>query len=721
MRSSHSKLSEKINNIRYNEKYFRAITENMPGGVAIIDDKGKIIYASPSGQRILGYDINTLLGKSILDIIDTEYQENALNRIAELLAEPGKVTSYDYKVRHKDGSYRWLAVTGTNLIEDPSIGGIILNYYDVTNIKKASKRKKFLTRATAVLSESLDFEESMRNVARLSVPTIADWCAIYTTEDGATFTREVLVHARESEEKNVDKLLSTYPEDPRTYLPVASILNGTSLLYENLNKEAVEQYTEEGFNSQLAIKLIKRLKIGSLIVSPIKRRDSFLGFMVFAVEKGKKYDKDDLDFVDDFAKRAGMILDNSKMYGQLQYANQMKDEFLASLAHELRNPLAPIMHSLDFLRLQKNNSSPEINNELDVIERQARNMTRLLDDLLDVSRITEGRLKLRKRVVDVGQVVEHAVQTSRPFFEAREHEFSIVVPEKPVYLEADPLRLEQIVVNLLSNAAKYTKPGGKIKLVCEYKDEEIYIKVKDNGIGIDPAALNDIFRSFVKIDKRIDRHTQEGLGVGLKLAKKLTELQGGSISAHSEGANKGSEFTVRFPARRKAEKNPAAYATAGPNDSFSRRVTDAPTESVKDISSAKHQAKQERQTNKTTQKILVVDDNKDAANALGRVLEKLGYNVEITHDGESALKKVQSYTPALILLDIGLPVMSGYEVAQKIRKLEKGHGIVLVALTGYGQEEDKLKAKEAGFDWHITKPVGVAELKNVLDKELGTN
>ncbi|HWA98935.1 MAG TPA: response regulator [Pirellulales bacterium] len=371
----------------------------------------------------------------------------------------------------------------------------------------------------------------------------------------------------------------------------------------------------------------------------------------------------------------------------LRDADRQKDEFLAMLAHELRNPLAPIRNAAQILLL-KGSEIPELQWAREVIDRQVHLMTRLVDDLLDVSRITTGKLELRTQIVDLAQVVRAAVETSLPLIERDQHQLSLSLPAEPVVVNADVIRLAEVFSNLLNNAAKYTERGGRIELRVEGGLTDAAISVKDSGIGISKEMLPRVFNLFTQVDRHLHRN-QGGLGVGLTLARRLVEMHGGTIEAHSAGLNMGSEFIVRLPlisqsvSVPRSESEPSARPAAA-----SRRV-------------------------------LVVDDNEDGAKTLAMMLRVMGHEIRTAHDGVAALEVAEVFRPEVILLDIGMPRMDGYEACRAIRQKPWASSIRIVALTGWGHEEDRRKTRDAGFDDHLTKPVDSEVLIGVFGRARG--
>jgi signal transduction histidine kinase len=367
---------------------------------------------------------------------------------------------------------------------------------------------------------------------------------------------------------------------------------------------------------------------------------------------------------------------------QLRLADRRKDEFLALLAHELRNPLAPLRNAISILRL-KESPDPEVLWCRGVIERQAAQLTRLVDDLLDVSRITLGKIKLRPQPLDLAGVVARAVETSRPEIDAHRHDLIVTLPETPIRVEGDRARLTQVIANLLNNAAKYQNDGGKIALSVERDAAWAVVRVRDRGIGIAPDSLGDIFRLFAQGERTLDR-SQGGLGIGLSLVKTVVELHGGEVQVASEGVGHGSEFSIRLPCllqevdgyRPGAEDDEAGY--------------DCPP-----------------------LRVLVVDDSRDAAESLARLLRLGGHEVLVAHDADQGLHLATIHQPAVVLLDIGLPGMDGYEMCRRIRQ-NGMQSALIVAMTGYGLERDRRRSQEAGFDTHMVKPVPPGELMKLL-------
>jgi two-component system CheB/CheR fusion protein len=366
---------------------------------------------------------------------------------------------------------------------------------------------------------------------------------------------------------------------------------------------------------------------------------------------------------------------------ELRESDRRKSEFLALLAHELRNPLAPIRNGLQIVRLAGQDRAA-VEEAHAVMGRQLDHLVRLVDDLLDLSRITKGKIELRRERIDLASAVHDAVEASRPQVEAAGHELAVTLPAGPIWVDGDRTRLAQVFANLLNNSARYTERGGRIAMKVERKGADAVVTVADNGVGIPPDALPRIFEMFTQADRALER-SRGGLGIGLSLVRGLVEMHGGRVEARSDGPGKGSEFVVRLP------------TVAAP----------AP---------AARPADPEADARGPALRILVVDDNEDSADSLATLLELTGHTTRTAYDGLAAVETAAEFRPDVILLDIGLPRLDGYEACRRIRKEPWGERMMLIAQTGWGQEEDRNRAKDAGFDHHLIKPIAPAELRKLL-------
>lgn len=375
----------------------------------------------------------------------------------------------------------------------------------------------------------------------------------------------------------------------------------------------------------------------------------------------------------------------SSLRDAAESANRAKDEFLAMLGHELRNPLSPILTALQLMRLSGESGSER---ERVVIERQVSHLTRLVDDLLDVSRIAQGRVELRLEVHELADIVDKAIEMASPLLEQRRHALTLDVPRQDLRVEGDATRLQQVISNLLTNAAKYTPPGGHISVRGECADGQVMLTVRDNGIGISAEMLPRVFELFMQGRQAIDR-AQGGLGIGLSIVRSLVELHSGTVAVRSAGQGRGSEFELRLP-----------HTSL---DAASNASRPTPEPGVLGVGSIR---------------VLIVDDNEDGAEMLARALTRRGYDTRMAHDAPTALSVATSFAPQFACLDIGLPVMDGYELAVHLRAIRGLEALRLIAITGYGQESDRQKTLEAGFERHLVKPVAVEAVEAVLKQSL---
>ncbi len=545
--------------------------------------------------------------------------------------------------------------------------------------EEATRRSAFLAEASTALVRSLDYNSIARSLAAQAVPFVGDLCAVTLVGEEKHENRKSELAWVAPSGGGLSHALSLTSGEA---LP-APLFDLIERVLETGESEFHPDCTEmprHGRPSGTSVPGTAGLEPQTTIVVPLRARGRILGTIAVArFDLGRRFVPADLTLVEDLADRSAFAIDNARLYRDIQENDRRKNEFLAMLAHELRNPLAPIRNAVQILRMLDLKDA-ELLWANDIISRQVEQMVRLVDDLLDISRITGGKIQLRKEPIDVASAVIRAVETSRPLIDARRHELSVILPDHSLRVIGDVVRLSQVLGNLLNNAAKYTKEGGKISLQVSREGEEAVFSIRDNGIGISAEMLSSIFDLFTQLDRSLDR-SQGGLGIGLTLVRQLVEMHGGTVQASSEGEDKGSEFCIRLPAL------PEVAPSAAPHEI-------APEES--------------RQGN--PRRILIVDDNPDVANSLARLLRMRNHEVRTAEDGHAALAEIPNFHPETVLLDIGLPGMDGYEVAQAIRKHPKGSSLVLVALTGYGQDEDRRRSQEAGFDHHLVKPVEIHSL-----------
>jgi signal transduction histidine kinase/DNA-binding response OmpR family regulator len=540
------------------------------------------------------------------------------------------------------------------------------------------RRSNFLSHASRVLSGSLDVSVGARLLLELAVPEVATLAVLQLLDEDEPLNQVMVAAAREGEP------LTLATTDTQGLPPaVQDALRQAVQLKQRvtLHPNALRRMGSEAFG------LGGPLALRAAVTVPLMIGERVLGvLMVGAEQSAPGHAVRDWAALEELASRAAIAFENAHLYrslqseiverraaeAELQESNQRKDEFLAMLSHELRNPLAPIRNALEVIR-RIAPPDPKFNWAGDVMDRQVRHLTRLVEELLDVARISQGKIQLNKEPIDLAAVIAQSVETAQPFIDARGHTLTVDLPDTPVWLQGDFARLAQVVSNLLHNAAKYSEDGGRILLRLRVDGGEAQIMVRDNGIGIDAALLPRIFDLFAQGSRSLDR-MQGGLGVGLTLARRLVELHGGRVDATSEGVKKGAEFIVTIPCVSVVPRAEDAAARPHPAPQVNGR------------------------------RILIVDDNQDAAESIAQYLQLEGHEVKAVGDGQAALACVPVFAPQIVVLDIGLPVMSGYEVARRLRKMPATRDALIVALTGYGQKEDQLRAIEAGFDRHFVKP-----------------
>ncbi|HUQ74050.1 MAG TPA: ATP-binding protein, partial [Burkholderiales bacterium] len=428
--------------------------------------------------------------------------------------------------------------------------------------------------------------------------------------------------------------------------------------------------------------------VSYLAVPVVSRSKEVLGGLFFGHPQPGVFKERDERLVAGIAAQAAIAIDNARLYERLRdgaarlaEADRRKDEFLATLAHELRNPLAPLRNGVQILRLSA--GKPELAEQArDMMERQLEHMVRLVDDLLDMSRISTGKIELRREWTELGAIVHSARESTAPLIERSGHALELALPAEPVYLEADPVRLAQVFCNLLNNAAKYTERGGRIELTAVRRDAQVEIIVRDNGVGIPADMLSRVFEMFTQGDGSLEK-VHGGLGIGLTIVKRLVELHGGTVHARSDGPGRGSEFIVRLPVLEPGTARRPAAPSAARAEQVARRI-------------------------------LIVDDNADAAASLAMLLKVLGNEVHTAVDGLAGLEAAERLRPDIVLLDLGMPRMNGYDACKAIRAQAWSRKAKLVALSGWGQEEHKARAREAGFDHFLVKPVAPEALKQLL-------
>jgi PAS domain S-box-containing protein len=624
------------------EERMRSVINHVVDGIITIDDRGTVTTFNPAAERIFGYAHDEVIGRNVNILMPEPYHGEHDGYIANYLRTgEAKIIGIGREVvgRRKDGSTfpMELAISVFQLKNRRYFTGIVR---DITERKQAEEE---LRRA----------EERMRSVVNHVIDGI-----ITIDEHGQI----------ESFNPAAEKLFG-YKKDEVFGQNVKALMPEP---YHGEHDGYISNYLRTGEAKIIGIgrEVVGRRKDGSTF--PME-----LAVSAFHIGPRRYF----TGIVRDITERKRLEQELRQRVDELAEADRQKNEFLAMLAHELRNPMAPICNALHLMKMPGAESAM-VEEAREMMERQMHHLVRLVDDLLDVSRIIRGNIELRKERLDLAVAVARAVETAHPVIDAHGHELNVSLPEHPVFVEADLIRLAQIIANLLTNAAKYTNSAGRIWLTVEREDGHGVVRVRDSGIGIVPELLPRLFDVFFQGDRSLAR-SQGGLGIGLTLVKRLVEMHGGTVTGSSAGLGLGSEFVIRLPALSEAE---------------TRQVFE-------------HRPIQPRVTDALRRRVLVVDDNVDAAKSIALILRLTGYDVHCVYDGPSALDAAQAYRPDVVVLDIGLPGMSGYEVAERLREQPEFKRVPLVAVTGYGQDEDRRRSKEVGFDHHLTKPVDPSALQ----------
>jgi signal transduction histidine kinase/CheY-like chemotaxis protein len=580
------------------------------------------------------------------------------------------------------GTHKWIQITCLPVMDeegDFSYG--ILMYRDVSARKNREDKLRFLLESTKILSITMDFDERLQKKTALAVPSLADWCSIEIVNREGKIERQALVHR---DPKKVEWIL----EYERKYPQKKGHESATQRVIRTGNAEFIKIITQEMIDAVPDVSPeqrhdIESLRLSSLMILPIGRPGRVLGTLSVAyAESGRIYSDEDFSFFKEFAQHLSVLLDNARLYNEISMRDQSKDVFLASLSHELRNPLAPIRSSLELLQLQ--NKDPNIVPELEVIEHQFDHMAHLLNDLLDATRFIRGKIQVELVPTDLMRVLRHVSRALDKIAKEKDITLSMAHNATEYSVCADRVRLEQAFTNLIGNALKFTPRGGSVSVKVETKGENAIIQIRDTGAGITDEEMRHIFEPYYQSERVRGGNT--GLGIGLRLVYEILELHHGSITVESNGKDMGSTFTVSIP---------LVLATENENDT-----------AVIDTSSTG-----------TQRKIVIVDDNRAAADAMSKLLTALGWHTEAFYSGPDFLEYTQTSTPDLALLDIGMPDMDGYTVAQTLRA--RGQTLPIIALTGYGLDEDKKKAFDAGFNAHLIKPASVVQLRSVIEELIG--
>ena len=537
----------------------------------------------------------------------------------------------------------------------------------------AAKRSAFLSASGAALNRSWDQDSMNRELIRAPLPFLADVCVLYKRGPSSSAAEFISAWTTSRKDDGDPHATTSSSEAPIPWLtdrlkgiaPEDGALTLTDLAASDSSQAGMPEV--EG---------------GHALLLPLPVRHGVRSALaLLRTPKRPHFEADEVVLAQEFASRAAIAMDNALLVHGIQEADRRKDEFLGMLAHELRNPLAPLRNAVTIIEMMSG-TDPDLDQACEVIDRQVHHMTRLVEDLLDATRIARGKVLLRKAPCDLATIVQQTAMDYRSIFDGDRFRFRVVVPSRPFPVHGDPTRLAQVVGNLLHNAHKFTDAGGSVTVRLGIRDNHwAEIAVEDSGIGIESAMLPHVFDIFKQADQGLER-SSGGLGLGLTLVKGLVDLHSGTVHVSSAGVGKGSSFVVRLPL---LEDIPVPTAAEVP---------------AKHIDAKHH--------------VLVIDDNVDAAETIRLLLKREGHRVSMAHTGPSGLAMALSENPDVVICDIGLPGMDGYEVARNIRKTKAGEGMYLIALTGYGREEDQARTREAGYSLHLTKPIDFSDLRKVI-------
>lgn len=669
--------------LRASEERFRTTADQAPVLIWIADSSLEAVWFNRPWLEFTGRTLEEEVGRGWLEGVHPDDRVGWDERFADLVARRVPFTR-EYRLRRRDGVYRWLLDTGTPLREaDGRDSGYSGSCVDITDRRDAEERVSQLLadeqRHAALLERVAHASRSVNSV--LSVDSIA---RIVTEEArtiiGAHQAMTSLAVCDDWSKADFTVSLSPKhqgygrPERRLRGIDIAAEVCQTQRPLRLSSTEIDPKANEAGDESSPPLR-------GLLAAPLIGHGGNNLGIVQLSDKYEGEFTGEDESVLVQLAAIAAVSVENARLYDRLRQQDQRKDEFLATLAHELRNPLAPLRNGLAVMKMAPAMETTARARE--IMERQVGHMVRLIDDLLDVSRITRGKVDLKKERVEVKAIIEAALEVSRPLIDQGRHTLKVHIAADPMPLDVDPTRIAQVVSNLLNNAGKYTPEGGRIELSAYRDDGHCVIRVTDNGIGLSTEMLPKVFEMFTQVGRSIDR-SQGGLGIGLALVRRLVDMHGGTVVVESPGLGQGCTFTVTLP------------LAQSPADSSGRRPSS------------------ETNGRSRSRKVLVVDDNVDAAASLTLLLELAGHETVTAHSGPEALRVARSFRPEIVFLDIGLPGMNGYEVAQILREEFGDAPLLLVALTGWGADDDRRRALEAGFDRHLTKPVETSAVEAIL-------
>ncbi|MBI1998071.1 MAG: response regulator [Deltaproteobacteria bacterium] len=668
------------NALSESEGRLRAIMEASSVILWTMNAQGQAVEDSWSWRVFTGQSFEELKGLGWLNAYHPDDRKRIQIDWQRALAGKTRLEA-QYRLRRHDGQWRWTQVCATPLLDsNGSARAWVGMNTDITERKQAEADALFLLDLSECASLATDPDELMWAAAVAAGEHLqAARCGFLDIDlENDRFTVHRDYHPR------APSVVGAYP---------LSVFGPAIVSLGESGRVSIVCDTTEDERTAQFIDAYQQLGVRSFVAIPLLREGRMVSTLLVAAQEARSWSEGEVALAKAVAERTWLAVEKLRLDAALRQseealreADKRKDEFLATLAHELRNPLALMRNVVNLIQIP-GSSEGELRWGRDILDRQVNYLTRLTDDLFDVSRITRQKLELQKERVDLREIVNAAVESSRPAIDEREHELVVTLPKQAIYVEADRVRFAQVLMNLLTNAAKYTPKPGEISLSVEPAGGLVVVRVKDTGVGLSAESLAHVFDMFYQVDRSYSR-SDGGLGLGLTLVRQLVEMHGGTIEARSAGINQGSEFIVRLPILREAYP-PQPFAS--------------PREAAKPPAA-------------TARRILVADDFPESANALARLLRADGNEVQVAQDGLEALDTMAKFHPHVVVLDIAMPKLNGYDAARIIREQPWGKKIILIAMTGWGHQQDLRRAKEVGFDAHLTKPVKYEALLQALDQ-----
>jgi PAS domain S-box-containing protein len=669
------------------EQDYKYLADAMPQIVWTARADGYLDYYNRRWFEYTGLTLEQTEGWGWQPVLHPEDVEPCLKRWATAV-ETGEAYEIEYRFRRaSDGSYRWHLGRGVPMRDET---GRIIKWFgtatDIDDRKRAEEALRFIAEASEMLASSLDYETTLRNVARLAVPRLADWCVVHVIEEDGSLQQLAAAHADSSKLDMLRELNRLYPSglgDAHGY-PLVVRTGRPELIPQITDAMLADVSRDEGH-----LELLRLLGLKSTLCVPLIARGRSLGAITFATaESGSAYNSSSLSLAEDLAHRAANAVDNARLYQEAQRANRTKEEFLATLSHELRTPLTPVIGWVHMIR-RGMLTGEDLEHALSVIEKNSQALTRLINDLLDMSAILSGKMRIEKQPLALDVSLKEAVETLRPQAEARGINLEArFFDDARIVINGDRTRLVQIFWNVLANAVKFSASGGRVRLTCEAFERAARVSVEDSGIGIAPEFLPHVFERFRQADSSKTR-AHGGLGIGLALVKSFVEAHGGQVSAASAGHGRGSRFTITLP----------RLVSSNEREAPSRVSSEAGQ-----VSAGVH--------------VLVVEDAPDTLELLGKTLQVYGYKVTPCASAAEALAAAESERFDLIVSDIGMAEIDGYELIQRLRSIQHLREVPAIALSGYATERDVSQSLAAGFDAHMPKPVDPSELRARMEELL---